>query len=209
MLSFACLSLPDQCTQWTKRCCLDTACINDLTGKARVPAAEGRILRCFISNWLTGQKALLHCSAPAATIHQHVMVSRNTYIVLLLLLQVAKTAKEVRLQEEREKAAEAAKAAAKAVAEKAAADKAAASAAAGGSSAAGKAAAAAASDVWTEEDEKALWAEWKRLNDEKKAAGVLYHIWGACDSSPNNSCLKLLSFALLFTVMITLQTLSV
>jgi hypothetical protein len=27
-------------------------------------------------------------------------------------------------------------------------------------------------DVWSEEDEKALWAEWKRLADEKKAAAA-------------------------------------
>lgn len=92
---------------------------------------------------------------------------------------MAKTVKEVRLQEEREKAAEAVKAAAKAAAEKAAAEKAAATAAAAGGSSAVAAEQPAAAADWSEEDEKALWAEWKRINDEKKAAGT-DHITCSC-----------------------------
>jgi colicin import membrane protein len=93
--------------------------------------------------------------------------------------QVAKTTKEVRLEEEKKAAAEAAAAAQKEAAEKAAAAQKASTSGSGAANAEAAAAAAAAAahvpkaaDVWSEEDEKALWAEWKRLADEKKAAAA-------------------------------------
>ncbi|WIA39496.1 hypothetical protein OEZ86_005594 [Tetradesmus obliquus] len=93
------------------------------------------------------------------------------------IIMVAKTAKEVRLEEERKAAAEAAAAAQKEAAEKAAAAQKASTSGSSSAEAAAAAAAAAArvpkaAEAWSDEDEKALWAEWKRLADEKKAAAA-------------------------------------
>ncbi len=99
----------------------------------------------------------------------------------LLHCQVAKTRKEVRQAEEKAAAAEAAKAAAAAAAEKARTDaamRATAAAAAASARATGSGAEAAAAEQlahtveWTEDDEKALWAEWKAITDVQKAAAA-------------------------------------
>ncbi|KAF8055094.1 SYT1 [Scenedesmus sp. PABB004] len=89
----------------------------------------------------------------------------------VVTIKVAKPAKVVREEAEKRAAVEAAAAAAKA------ANAAAASASVGSANAvcAADAAAARAFDLgveWTEDDEKALWAEVKRLADEKKAAAA-------------------------------------
>jgi type IV secretory pathway TrbL component len=99
-----------------------------------------------------------------------------TSTIVICNTQVAKTANEVRLEEERKAAAEAAAAAQKEAAEKAAAAQKASTTSRGAFEGMTSALAAAhvpkAADVWSEEDEKALWAEWKRLADEKKAAAA-------------------------------------
>lgn len=110
-------------------------------------------------------------SPVAAAVHH---IAAQSHAVHLLYIQVAKSKKELREKEEREAAAK--KAAddwkAKQDAEKKLSDERKAATAAGPEKLAefeAKLAAEAERRRWTDEDEKAYWAEIKRINDEKKA----------------------------------------